>query len=233
LYSLPQKLLAEFIGTFTVVFAATGAICADQYLHAAGQTTAALLTYALAYGFATAAMFGCLANVSGAHFNPAISVGLWVSKRLGTFHALFYCVAQLLGAAGAAYVLSLIIPESVWRPVGLGSTDLAPDFTRMHGMVLEALLTFFVVFVYSWAAVGSEGTETRFGGFSLGIAIVAAVFVGAPFTGAAMNPARTFGPAIAAHHWLNHGVYWVGPLFGGIIATVLYERIFRRDPSAI
>jgi len=233
LYSLPQKLLAEFIGTFTIVFAATGAICADQYLHAAGQANAGILAYALAYGFAAAAMFSCLAHVSGAHFNPAISIGWWVSKRLGTFHALFYCVAQLLGAAGAAYLLSVIIPESAWRPVSLGSTDLAPDFTRMHGMLLEAVLTFFVVFVYSWAGFGSEAGETRFGGFAVGLAIVAGVFVGAPFTGASMNPARTFGPAIAAHHWLNHGVYWVGPLFGGIIATVLYDRIFLRDPSAI
>jgi len=233
LYSLPQKLLAEFIGTFTVVFAAAGAICADQYLHAAGQTNAGILSYALAYGFAAAAMFSCLAHVSGAHFNPAISIGMWVSKRLGTFHALFYCVAQLLGAAGAAFVLSLIIPESAWRPVGLGSTDLAPDFTRMHGMLLEALLTFFIVFVYSWASSGSDGGESRLGGSSIGLAIVASVFVGAAFTGASMNPARTFGPAIAAHHWLNHGVYWVGPLFGGIIATVLYERIFLRDPSTI
>jgi MIP family channel proteins len=232
LYSLPQKLLAEFIGTFTVVFAATGAICADQYLHAAGQTSAGVFGYALAYGFAEAAMFSCLAHVSGAHFNPAISLGLWVSKRLGTFHALFYCVAQLLGAVGAAYLLSLIIPESAWRPVALGSTDLAPDFTRMHGMLLEALLTFFVVFVYSWARY-EEGGESRSGGFAMGLAIVAGVFVGAPFTGASMNPARTFGPAIAAHHWVNHGVDWVGPLFGGIIATVLYERIFLRDPSAI
>ncbi len=233
MYSLPQKLLAEFIGTFTIVFVAAGAVCADQYLHAAGQANAGILAYALAYGFAAAAMFSCLAHVSGAHFNPAISVGMWVSKRLGTFHALFYCVAQLLGAAGAAYLLSLIIPESAWRPVSLGSTDLAADFTRMHGMLLEALLTFFVVFVYSWASLGSEGEETRFGGFAVGLAIVAGVFVGAPFTGASMNPARTFGPAIAAHHWLNHGVYWVGPLFGGIIATVLYDRIFLRDPSAI
>lgn len=233
MYSLPQKLLAEFIGTFTVVFAATGAICADQYLHAAGQANAGTLSYALAYGFAAAAMFSCLAHVSGAHFNPAITIGLWVSKRLGTFHALFYCVAQLLGAACAAYLLSTIIPESAWRPVSLGSTDLAPDFTRMHGMLLEALLTFFVVFVYSWAGFGSEGGETRFGGFAMGLAIIAGVFVGAPFTGASMNPARTFGPAIAAHHWVNHGVYWVGPLFGGIIATVVYERIFLRDPTAI
>jgi MIP family channel proteins len=233
LYSLPQKLLAEFIGTFAIVFAATGAISADQYLRAAGQSNTGILGYALAYGFTAAAMFSCLAHVSGAHFNPAISLGLWVSKRLGTFHALFYCVAQLLGAAGAAYLLSLIIPESAWRPVSLGSTDLAPDFTRMHGMLLEALLTFFVVFVYAWAGIESEGEESRFGGFAMGLAIAAGALVGAPFTGASMNPARTFGPAIAAHHWVNHGVYWVGPLFGGIIATVLYERIFLRDRSAI
>jgi MIP family channel proteins len=233
LYSLPQKLLAEFIGTFTLVFAAAGAICTDQYLHASGQSGPGVLAYALAYGLAAAVMVSAIGHISGGHLNPAISIGFWVTKRLGTFQALFYCVAQLLGAAAAAYLLVAILPEATWRPVSLGVTDLGPDFTRMHGMALEALLTFFLVFVYFASAVDSEGALHRFGGFAVGLTITMDVLLGEPFTGASMNPARTFGPALAGRHWINHGVFWVGPLFGGIIAAVVYDRLFLRDqPTA-
>lgn len=234
MYSLPQKLLAEFIGTFTLVFAAVGAICADQYLRAPGQGGPRVLVYALAYGFAAAVMVGATENISGGHLNPAVSIGFWVTKRLGTFQALFYCAAQLLGALAAAYLLAAVLPETTWRPVSLGITDLGPDFTRMHGMLLEATLTFFVVFVYFAAVVDTEGAWHRLGGLAVGLAMTVGVLVGEPFTGASMNPARTFGPALAGRHWINHGVYWVGPLFGGITAAVLYDRIFLRDqPSGL
>jgi MIP family channel proteins len=233
LYSLPQKLLAEFIGTFTLVFAATGAICADQTLRAPGQGGPRVLAYALAYGLAAAVMVSATGHISGGHLNPAISIGFWVTKRLGTFQALFYCVAQLLGAVAAAYLLAAILPETTWRPVSLGSTDLGSDFTRMHGMLFEAILTFFVVFVYFASAVDVEGALHQLGGIAVGLTITMGVLVGQPFTGASMNPARTFGPALAGRHWINHGVFWVGPLFGGIIAAVVYDRFFLRDqPSS-
>jgi glycerol uptake facilitator protein len=229
LYNLPQKLLAEFIGTFAVVFVAAGAICADQYLRAAGQASPGLLGYAFAYGLVTAGMVSGLGHVSGAHLNPAITIGSWVTKRLGTLPALFYCVAQLAGAAAAAYLLSAILPEPAWRSVSLGATDLVPDFTRMHGMLLEGVATFFLVFVYFASALDAEGTFRKFGAFAVGLTVTAGVLLSQPFTGASMNPARTFGPALAAHHWVNHGVYWVGPLFGGLLAAVACERLFARN----
>ncbi|MGH9560594.1 MAG: aquaporin, partial [Terracidiphilus sp.] len=95
MFSLPQKLLAEFIGTFTIVFVAAGSICADQYFRAAGQASFGPLGYAFAYGLATAVMVGALGHVSGAHLNPAVTIGFWVTKRSGTLPALFYCIAQL------------------------------------------------------------------------------------------------------------------------------------------
>jgi MIP family channel proteins len=232
-YSLPQKLIAEFIGTFTVVFAAAGSLCAGQYLHAAGPSAPNILEYSLAYGLATAAMVCAIAHVSGGHLNPAITIGCWVTKRLGTPQALLYCVAQLLGATAAAYLLVALLPESVWRPAALGATDLAPDFTRMHGMLLESLMTFVLVFVYFAYASDDGESFRRAGGFVLGLAITTDVLVGQPFTGASMNPARTFGPALAARHWINHGVYWVGPLFGGVIAAVVYDRVFGDNRESI
>jgi glycerol uptake facilitator protein len=233
LYSLPQKLLAEFIGTFAIIFAAAGAICADQYLRAAGTAAPGPLGYALAYGLVTSGMASALGYVSGAHLNPAITIGAWVTKRLGTLSALFYCIAQLAGAAAAAYLLAAILPELAWRPVGLGATDLAPDFTRMHGMVFEGVATFFVVFVYFAAALDAEGAFRKSGALAVGLTITAAVLLSQPFTGASLNPARTFGPALAAHHWINHGVYWVGPLFGGLLGAVVCDRLFARDPLSL
>jgi MIP family channel proteins len=234
LYRLPQKLAAEFVGTFVVVFIAAGAICADRYLRAAGEPGAGLLGSALAYGLAVGAMVSAFGHISGGHLNPAITIGYWVTKRLGTIDSIGYGIAQLLGAASGAYVLSVILPESVWRPVSLGAPDLASDFTRLHGMALEAVLTFVVVFVAFATAVDARGAFHRVAGLPIGLAVTVGYLVGAPFTGAAMNPARAFGPALALtpHHWQNHGVYWVGPLFGGVLAGVIYDRLFLRNQPA-
>lgn len=234
LYRLPQKLAAEFIGTFAVVFIAAGAICADQYLRAASVSGSSTLGSALAYGFAVGAMVSAFAHVSGAHLNPAITVGCWVTRRLDTIATIAYVIAQLLGAAAGAFILSAILPESAWRPVSLGAPDLSADLTRLRGMGLEAALTFVVVMVALATVVDAQAALRASSGIPLGLAVAAGYFVGAPFTGAAMNPARAFGPALALtpHHWQNHGVYWIGPLFGGVLAAVLYGRLFpRRQPS--
>ena len=231
MYNLPQKLLAEFIGTFTVVFVAAGAICADQCLRATGQIGAGLLGSALAYGLAVAVMVSAVGHVSGAHLNPAVTIGFWVTKRLSSLRSIGYVIAQLLGSLAAAYSIRAILPESAWRPVSLGTPDLASDFTRMHGMALEAVLTFALVFVAFASVADARGAFHRIAGLAVGFAITAGYLVGAPFTGAAMNPARAFGPAVALspHHWQNHGVYWIGPLFGGVLAGVIYDRLFLRS----
>jgi glycerol uptake facilitator protein len=133
-YTLPQKLIAEFFGTLALTFFAVGAICADQYLRASGQGGFGLLGLALAYGLAYAIMVSALGHISGAHLNPAVTIAFWVTKRLSTLQSLLYWIAQLLGALAGAYLVVAIIPEAVWRPVGLGTPALTPDFTRMHGM---------------------------------------------------------------------------------------------------
>ena len=137
MYTLPQKLFAELIGTCGVVFIATGAICADQYQRAAGSAPLGPLGCALAYGLAVALMVSAFGHISGAHLNPAITVAMWVNRRLGTLTALCYCAAQLAGAVAAGLLLSAILPEALWRPVGLGTPNLTTDFTRAHGMLLE------------------------------------------------------------------------------------------------
>jgi MIP family channel proteins len=231
-YSLWQKLFAEFIGTFALIFVAAGSICADQYLRASGQPGFGMLGVAIAQGLAISIMVTAVAHISGGHLNPAVTIGFWVTKRLSTLQTILYSIAQLLGAIAAAYLLATLLPETVWRPVTLGTTDLAPDFTRIHGMVLEGVLTFFLVFAVFATTVDARGAFNRIAGFAIGLTYTMDILIGGAFTGASMNPARTLGPALAAHHWTNHGVYWVGPLFGGVLAAFLYDKIFLGDPTS-
>lgn len=228
MHSLSQKLLAEFIGTFTVIFFAVGAICADQYLRAALQTPIGTLGIAIAYGLSYAIMVGAVSHISGGHLNPAVTAAYWVTRRLGTLQALFYWVAQLLGAIVATYLLVAIVPDVIWTSSGRGVTLLAPDFTRLHAMLLEGVMTFFLVFVVFATLVDTRGFN-KMSSFAIGLTISVGVLFGGPFTGAAINPARAFAPALAARYWSNHGVYWVGPLLGGVIAAVIYDRLFLSD----
>jgi MIP family channel proteins len=226
MYNTAQKLIAEFLGTFALIFFGAGAICADQYLHGAGAP--GLFGIAIAHGLAIAIMVSALGHVSGAHFNPAITIGFWVTKRLNTIDTLLYWAAQLLGAIAAAYLLKAVVPEETWRAVALGTPELARDFPRWTGMALEGVTTFFLVFVVFATAVDERGTFRSIAGFGIGLTITLGILVAGPFTGAALNPARALGPALAASHWANHGVYWVGPLAGGFLAGLLYDNLYLK-----
>jgi len=227
--SLPQKLVAEFIGTFTLIFIGAGSICADQFLRSGGQAGVGLLGIAAAHGLAIGIMVSALGHISGGHFNPAITLGFWVTKKMGTMQSLAYWVAQLLGGIAGAYLLRAVFPAAIWGPVSLGTPDLASDFTRAHGMLLEGVMTFLLVFVVFATAVDPKGAFNKIAGFAIGLTITMDILMGGPFTGAAMNPARALGPALASHHWANHGVYWVGPLLGGVLAGWLYTAVFLRE----
>jgi len=229
MYSLPQKLVAEFVGTFTLIFIGAGSICADQYLRSLNQPGLGPLAIALAAGLAMGVMVTAVGHISGGHLNPAVTIGFWVTRRLGTIQSLCYWFAQLAGAVFAAYVLMLVVPDSASTASALGTPSLASDFTRLHGMALEAIASFFLVFVFFATAVDDRGAFDKIAGFAIGLTVMMDVLVIGPFTGAAINPARAFGPALVSYHWANQGVYWVGPLIGGVIAGFLYNAIFLRD----
>ena len=231
---LPQKLAAEFLGTFILIFIGAGSICADQFLKAAGGSGVGLLGIAVAHGLALSIAVTATAHISGGHINPAVTIGLWVTKRMNTFEALAYWAAQLAGGAAAAFLLKLVVPEETWRAPGvlLGVTTLAADFPVASGIVLEAVLTFFLVFVVFATAVDEDGAFSKIAGFAIGLTITMDILVGGPFTGASMNPARSFGPALAAGYWRLHSVYWLGPLLGGALAGALYSGLFLRKSDA-
>ena len=170
-------------------------------------------------------MVTSLGHISGGHFNPAITIGFWVTRKISTFNALAYWVAQLAGATAAAYLLRLL-PADIWAPVQLGTPQLASGITRTNGMLFEGIMTFFLVFVVFATAGDARGAFNKIAGFAVGLTITMGALFGGPFTGAALNPARAFGPALAANHWTNHGVYWIGPLAGGVAAGWLYNTLF-------
>jgi MIP family channel proteins len=227
MYNKPQKLVAEFIGTFALIFFGVGSICADQFLRSSsnGQIGLGLLGIALAHGLAIGIMVSSLGHISGGHFNPAITIGFWVTRKFSTFDTLAYWIAQLAGGVAAAYLLRLL-PVDIWGPVQLGTPSLASGISTMMGMIFEAVMTFFLVFVVFATAVDEKGAFNKIAGFAIGLSITMGALFGGPFTGAALNPARAFGPALAANHWTNHGVYWIGPLAGGVAAGWLYDAVF-------
>ena len=229
MYNTTQKLAAEFLGTFALVLFGAGAICAGHFAQDGGG---GMLGAALAAGIAAAILSTAFSHVSGAHFNPAVTIGFWVTKRLNTLEVLGYWLAQILGGVLAAFVLKAIVPrEEAWQPVLGGTPVLARDFTRLPAMGLEALLTFFLVLVY-FATRSEDSLDSRpLSGLSVGLVYTIGILVAFPFTGGALNPARAFGPALASTHWANQGVYWVGPLAGGFLAGLIYDALFDRKPT--
>ena len=229
--TFPQKLIAEFLGTFAFVFFSAGAICTDAYLVSTGQSGLGTLGIALASGLAFGAMVSALAHISGGHFNPAISIGFWVTRRLSTLHTITYWIAQLSGATAAAYAIKLILPDSPWARESAGVDRTRPG-RRFHprprhrARSADDLLPRAGLFRRKR---GRRASSARIAGLTSGFVVAASVLFGGPFTGAALNPARALGPALAITHWQNHGVYWAGPLLGGVIAGFLYDRIFLRD----
>jgi MIP family channel proteins len=215
-----------------VVLVSAGVICASQSLKIAGKDSIGPLGIALAYGLTFGVFVAVTGPISGGHLNPAVTIGRWVTRRLGLFDTITYMCAQLAGASLAGYLLRAIIPEETWRAVALGTPDLASGLTRAPGMLIEGILTSILVFALfaatpdSFAAGITPAAAFTLVGAIAAFLVTALALFGAPFTGAAMNPARVFGPALAARHWTNHGVYWVGPLAGGAFGAAIYRSIF-------
>ncbi len=229
MYTTFQKLVAEFIGTFALVFFGVGSICVDRHLQSSGGI--GLLAIALAHGLAIAIMVSAFGHVSGGHFNPAVSIGFWVTKRIGTLDAFLYWAAQILGGIAAAFLLRSVIPEETWRAVSLGTPALLRDFPVVSAMILEAVTSFFLVLVVFATAVDERGAFRSIAGFGIGLTITLGILAIGPYTGGALNPARAFGPALASHHWTNQGVYWIGPLAGGFLAGLLYDSLYLKKAA--
>ncbi len=212
-----QKGAAELIGTFLLTFIGGAAIINGQ---------AGLIGVALAHGLTVALVISSLGHISGAHINPAVTVGFLVTKKMEMKEGVVYIIAQMAGAVLAALVLKQFVPGAM--NAALGGQSVAPGVSTTAAIVIEFFLTFFLVTAIFGTAVDERGTFKAIAGFGIGLVVTVDILAGGPLTGASMNPARSFGPALVSGQWGDQIVYWIGPLLGGAVAAVVYNSLFMK-----
>jgi len=221
-----RALVAEAIGAFALSFIGVMAISAAGVV-GAPATIANLASIGLAHGLTIAVMVAALGAISGGHFNPAVTFGFVVTGRLKPLDGLGYWVAQLVGASIAGFLLVAIIGS---QGVAGGTPRLAPNIPFVSGVIVEAVMTFFLVLVIFGTAVDSRAPIAVYP-LAIGFTIALDIMGGGPLTGAAMNPSRAFGPALASGMWTDQLVYWIGPLIGGGVAALLQHHVLM--PGAV
>jgi aquaporin Z len=213
--------IAEFIGAFALVFVGAGSLIYGD-----------VVGTALAYGLVIAVMVSSFARISGGHFNPAVTFAFLITRRIAPALAGFYWVLQIGGAAVAALLLKWVLPHQT-TGLHLGAPALSSTIDPAKGVVIEAVLTFLLLWVIFATIVDPDGSFAQIAGLAIGFTISADVLLGGGLTGAAMNPARALGPEIASGHWTDFWIWILGPLVGATLAAVLYDALFLRpDPSA-
>lgn len=218
--SLVQRMLAEAFGTFSLVVVGCGAAVVEARTGALGH-----LGVALGFGLVVMVMVAAVGHVSGAHINPAVTVAFALFRHLPWRDVPAYVAAQLTGAAAAAGILLLLFGADTG---GLGTT--VPAGSNVQSLVLEVLLTAVLMFV-----ITSVATDTRAVGelaaLSIGATVAVNALWGGPVSGASMNPARSFGPALFAGVWEAHWLYWLGPLIGAALGAGAYRLL--QAPRAV
>jgi aquaporin Z len=220
--------VAEFVGTFALIFIGGGAgVAVSLYSPTAGG----LVAVALANGLAIGIMVTNLGHISGGHFNPSITLGFLATRRITVQLAVVYWVSQLLGAISAAFILRYLFSRAA---VAAGAAP-APHVTDGKAFVLELIMTFFLVWAVWATAVDARGAFKAIAGLAIGLTITMDVLMGGGATGAAMNPARAFGPELAGNVWSGWWIYWVGPIVGALIASLGYDWLYLRPqrPSVV
>ncbi len=209
---------AEFVGTFALVFIGGGAIITTPLL----QMQAIVLNIALAHGIILALLVTATMRISG-HLNPAVTMGFLVTRRIDPMMAVVYWIAQFTAAIIAAYALKALYPPAVAMATKLGAQSISNDTSMLQAISLEAIATFFLMFVVMGTAVDPRAPKV--GGFAIGLTVTAGILAIGPLTGGSMNPARSFGPAVAMMSFQGQAAYWIGPTIGAIVAALLYEKL--------
>lgn len=217
--NLPRRLAAEAFGTFGLVFIGCSAVVVNAFPNGGYGT----MGIAIAHALVLSIMVTATMNISGGHLNPAVTLGLLVARKTDPKSALPYIAAQLAGAIIAALLVKYAIPANVGRVLSYGTPTVASSITLTQAVTVEAVLTFFLVSAVFGTAVSPEAPKV--GGFGIGLVLLFAILVGGPLSGAALNPARAFGPALVSGNWVGQAVWWIGPLIGGVVAGVLWKLV--------
>lgn len=210
--------IAELVGTFALVFVAMGSIAFIQ--------SNLLVGVAFANGLTIAVMASAVGHISGGHFNPAVTLGFLVTRRIAPALAALYWLAQIAGAVLGALALRALFPSEANLDTGVPVVN--PAINDLRGVAIEALLTFFLVWVIFATAVDPGGAFKTISGLAIGLTITFGVLATGPLTGAAMNPARALGPEIVFNIWDDFWVYLVGPPVGAAVAALAYEWLYLR-----
>jgi MIP family channel proteins len=218
--SLARRLTAEALGTFGLVFIGAAVVVVNGGFPNSGI---GLLGIALAHAVVLSVMITATMTISGGHLNPAVTIGLLATRRIDPVSAVGYIAAQLVAAVVAALLVRALLPEHAVKAAMVGAPVIASSVTLGQAIGIELVLTFFLVSAVFGTAVSPDAP--RVGGFGIGLVLLFDILVGGPLTGAAMNPARAFGPAAVAGAWVGQLVYWIGPILGGLLAAVLWEYV--------
>jgi aquaporin Z len=222
-----RHFVAELIGTFALVFVGGASIMITKD----NATPTGLVDIALAHGLILAVMVSAFMRISG-HFNPAVTIGFLATRRIEPMMAGVYICAQIIGALLGAYFLKWTFPFTLFQSTHGGGQALALQVTGTQGFALEAVATFFLVLAVFGTVVDPKAP--RIGGLGIGFVVAADILAIGPLTGAGMNPARSFGPAVASGFFEAQLIYWAAPIVGGIVAALLYENLFlRRDVEPV
>ncbi|XP_028834020.1 aquaporin-4-like isoform X1 [Denticeps clupeoides] len=218
---------AEFLATLIFVLLSLGSTISWPASEGSASPVN-LVLISLCFGLSIATMVQCFGHISGGHLNPAVTVAMVVTRKLSLAKATFYLSAQCLGAIAGAGILYLVTPSSVRG--GLGVTMVNSNITVGHALVVETVITFELIFTVFATCDPKRTDQNGSAGLAIGLSVAIGHFFAVPYTGASMNPARSFGPAVITNSWDNHWVYWVAPLLGGVLAAALYEYLFCPNP---
>ncbi|KAL8458313.1 hypothetical protein ACS0TY_035156 [Phlomoides rotata] len=215
--------LSEFISTLLFVFAGVGsAIAYNKLSDDAALDTPGLVGIAVAHALALFVTVAIGANISGGHVNPAVTFGLAVGGQITILTGIFYWIAQLLGAIVGSFLLKVVTGGLAIPTHGLGA-----GVGAVQGVVMEIIITFGLVYtVYATAVDPKKGSLGTIAPIAIGFIVGANILAAGPFSGGSMNPARSFGPAVAAGNFSSIWIYWVGPLIGGGLAGAIYSNVF-------
>ena len=223
----PRNWFAEAIATYALVFFGPLSIILSVVAFGDGLSIESIIMISLGHGAAVGLMVYAFGHISGAHINPAVTIPMMITKKISVQDGIGYIIFQLIGAVVAAFSLKAILPE-IGAKVNFGTQGGPSELLNSSiasGIAVEIILTFFLVTVIFLTAVHKKA-PAGIHGISIGGIVFLLHLVGVPLTGASMNPARTFGPAVVSGFWELHWLYWVAPIIGGIIAGVIMNYVF-------
>ena len=218
-----QRGVAEALGAGALVFIGAGAIVQIGF---SGDGN--LLAVATASGLILAIMVSALGHISGAHFNPAVTFGFLVTRRIDGAMAIVYWISQFAGAVLAALLLRIVFDDQAVDATHLGAPAVGQGVAVWEAFIIEIVMTFLLVLVVFATVVDERGAFKLIAGFAIGLTIFADILVGGTISGAAMNPARAFGPQLVGNYWVDGWIYYIACPIGGALAALMYVHLYLR-----